>query len=634
MEIIPDRKVILSYVDVDRSKVKKVFLGSNVNVIGFGCFYNFYDLEYVEFSKNMNLKFIQQEAFKQCSKLKLLDIPDSVKKIGACSFLGCKNLEKVNISNDFLQLNESSFFGCSKLKEVIFNFSVFYNSNYLCGLYDARKIILVLDEYEVADKIYMAMKRFKHCKNLKNVVVVGNGGFSLIKARLACPVNVNLSYMGYDELKNYLASCNGTMKKEEELDNNIIYIGELKKEIDDIIYLLPCDIGQKINKQLDSLIKEYEDSLNEEMPVIGKREVNLSFASNNSICSESLLIMRLEALLNNLKSNNYLIGLFNKVNKCNILFKSRNLDNNDNEYMEIINNILDISDNFMTDDRKYINEKISDILDQYEKIIKDEIDKSFDDIIRIDKKNIDYDLSLKRELNDLLDRVINYWDNNSLYIGTLDKINKGIDILFFETEEINESPDIVLNTAIMVSCVDDSYVKKVFMDIFNKYKEEISIILDKRRNYLYGKCDNISNDDYNILVSFDKELLGKVKYLNIYYQISNCIYLFNSDINEVKCNNNGLDYGRAIQEVVLYLKEIIFKLDNKNKEEKIKIVDKILKEYKQKVVRLSNEDKIVEEQKHMLSALSRVQLEIELYIYKVSGVKKRKKSVTSIFRRR
>ena len=76
-------------------KIKKIFVGNNVETIGANAFYGCKNLTNVSLGKNLTS--IGANAFSGCVKLKSLIIPAKVKKIGSNAFYGCKALKRLTI---------------------------------------------------------------------------------------------------------------------------------------------------------------------------------------------------------------------------------------------------------------------------------------------------------------------------------------------------------------------------------------------------------------------------------------------------------------------------------------------------------------------------------------------------------
>ncbi len=91
-----------------------VIKGGNIpNRLFFEC----KNLQKVRFEGN-SCKKIYREAFKGCSLLKDIDLPDSITSIGAEAFYGCEALESAKLPNALETITTSIFHGCSNLKEL------------------------------------------------------------------------------------------------------------------------------------------------------------------------------------------------------------------------------------------------------------------------------------------------------------------------------------------------------------------------------------------------------------------------------------------------------------------------------------------------------------------------------------
>lgn len=100
-----------------------------VNRIGMNAFRNCTDLLSINIPETV--KYIGNQAFRGCSKLKKLSIPKSVKAIYPLAFADCTSLEKVTFAGDTdlyrgsnpykYEKNSSTFYNCPKLLDVTYN---------------------------------------------------------------------------------------------------------------------------------------------------------------------------------------------------------------------------------------------------------------------------------------------------------------------------------------------------------------------------------------------------------------------------------------------------------------------------------------------------------------------------------
>ena len=123
------------------SGLTSVTIGNSVTSIGYGAFYNtgyynntsnwtngvLYIGNYLIVAKNTvsgnysikdGTKCIADSAFRGCSKLTSVSIPNSVTSIGEDAFSGCRKLTSVTIGNSVTSIGEDAFSGCSGLTSV------------------------------------------------------------------------------------------------------------------------------------------------------------------------------------------------------------------------------------------------------------------------------------------------------------------------------------------------------------------------------------------------------------------------------------------------------------------------------------------------------------------------------------
>ena len=68
--------------------------------------------------KGTPVEYISDSAFKDCTFIKSISIPDSVYTIEDSAFSGCALLESIRLSNNVLKLGNSAFSGCISLTSI------------------------------------------------------------------------------------------------------------------------------------------------------------------------------------------------------------------------------------------------------------------------------------------------------------------------------------------------------------------------------------------------------------------------------------------------------------------------------------------------------------------------------------
>lgn len=67
----------------------------------------------------INVTAVGNEAFKNCSNLKSVTLPESIASIGSYAFHNCKELKSINIPNSVKSIGVSTFLSCSSLEKII-----------------------------------------------------------------------------------------------------------------------------------------------------------------------------------------------------------------------------------------------------------------------------------------------------------------------------------------------------------------------------------------------------------------------------------------------------------------------------------------------------------------------------------
>lgn len=109
---------------------------------------------------------IGNNAFKKCTAIIKVDIPDTVKKIGKSAFDECTSLESITIPNGVTEIGDSAFKGCTSLKSVTIPKSV--NKIGMSAFFNCQKLESITIPEGVAE---IGRSTFSWCKNLKSITI-------------------------------------------------------------------------------------------------------------------------------------------------------------------------------------------------------------------------------------------------------------------------------------------------------------------------------------------------------------------------------------------------------------------------------------------------------------------------------
>lgn len=112
------------------------------------------------------VKKIGESVFSGCKRLRQLNIPSDVEYIGECAFFGCSSLEQVNIPSSVQIIEKSLFKDCSSLKNITLppkiieiHDSAFYNCNHL-------------KELHLSDGLeYIGNNAFGNCSRIQEITI-------------------------------------------------------------------------------------------------------------------------------------------------------------------------------------------------------------------------------------------------------------------------------------------------------------------------------------------------------------------------------------------------------------------------------------------------------------------------------
>ena len=140
------------------------------------------------------LKTIGSNAFKKCTNLTEITIPDSISKIGSGAFYECNNLKIVNIPNSVKHIQKKAFEKCKSLTSITIP-----NSVKTIGKAAFKNCLNLFDLYMIdCDFKGISDELFSGCGSLENVLISSSVNFIGKKAFYNCR---NLTQINLDNIK-------------------------------------------------------------------------------------------------------------------------------------------------------------------------------------------------------------------------------------------------------------------------------------------------------------------------------------------------------------------------------------------------------------------------------------------------
>lgn len=128
------------------------------------CFRNCTSLK--EVSLPASLKRIGKSAFNNCLALETIIIPDNVYSIGESAFAHCFHLHTAFLPSAMIEIPKRMFFNCKSLHEITFPEKIF------CVLQEAFYGCLSLQHVSLNEGLEMIFeKAFKHCESLQEFIM-------------------------------------------------------------------------------------------------------------------------------------------------------------------------------------------------------------------------------------------------------------------------------------------------------------------------------------------------------------------------------------------------------------------------------------------------------------------------------
>lgn len=143
------------------------------------CFRNCTSLK--EVSLPASLKRIGQSAFNNCLSLEAINIPDNVYSVGESAFENCFHLHTVSLASSMIEIPKRMFFNCKSLHKITFPEKIF------CVFQEAFYGCLSLRYISLNEGLEMIFeKAFKHCESLQEFIMPDSVRFMEEEALANC----------------------------------------------------------------------------------------------------------------------------------------------------------------------------------------------------------------------------------------------------------------------------------------------------------------------------------------------------------------------------------------------------------------------------------------------------------------
>ncbi|MGN1298007.1 MAG: leucine-rich repeat domain-containing protein [Clostridia bacterium] len=117
IEIIEGTKIIAEGAFKNCTNLDTIIIPNTVTTVGKYAFYYCTNLNNITLPNSITN--VESNAFQYCKSLSDIKIPDSVTNIGSYAFNGCTSLENITISNNLKTIESRVFWGCSKLASIV-----------------------------------------------------------------------------------------------------------------------------------------------------------------------------------------------------------------------------------------------------------------------------------------------------------------------------------------------------------------------------------------------------------------------------------------------------------------------------------------------------------------------------------
>lgn len=511
------------------------------------------------------LKYIGEEAFVNCSRLKIIEIPEGVEDIGIRAFYNCPSLKFIKLPSTLSWIKYETFSRCESLEEIIIPEGIEkIDGSAFSSCLNLTKVFLpsTLRKFDC--------NAFNQCNSLNSLIIpegveeIYNVGFNDLKLDLlSLPrtlKSVNFTLLGCNEINEFYIPAS---KPITSINNPRILHSKISivyKDYEELNKLLNDEQSCKSIKSYLDYSKSPSKKLNFIGPPLSIQEslsvsFALSFSDGYTFSSPDILQEKFATQVNNYTNNERLNFFLMEINKKSAFLPNslkiiiskitndalmpayhfRNCTNyqepitsegNDAYYRtsSILQNIISFLDK-----KKYYNKILGQIRD-YKRFYEDTVNESNDELKRKERK---------KDLDEIQRKIVEIIKNSRLFSSSKQEIiNKEIVNCFSSTVDEIESELILMikndisseekynNFTNMPNNTSNKYLANPsdYENAHKKLADRIKSLADKigkhKHNYQLFK-DSLSIEKINENIKRPEEIsdddiasiIGSIKYI-------------------------------------------------------------------------------------------------------------------------
>ena len=564
--------------------LKEIIIPDGVEVIEKGTFKDCTDLKKVDIPKT--LRKIGDEAFENCISLEEIKIPEGVIEIGDETFLNCKNLKRIVLPKSIRKIGDGAFENCTSLEEIKIPERVeAIHSGTFAGCNNLKRVILPksivkigsnaftfcsLEEIEIPDRVTeIEYAAFWGCIKLKRIVLpkslkkIGELAFNYCTALEVIEIPDGVEAIEYDTFDD----C--------EILKRVI-LPQSIRDIDETAFnncpsLVSIQIKYDSYQKLETFINNNIEFLKKyvSQPVYKKEQ--LAFIGENLTLFQKLLIAGKLGLDNYIFESPIIINQNNdKLIENN---KEKKIFSSNPEINEKINKIYELISLLSEETQRQIKSQIEPLIKESQELEEEmrpvfgkqetELKLTFGDkktTIISSLDNILFKLNEIDSFNELLKKLEHYKaiiDNNNIKLDKTDYISDNINEIILLINDFDESQkeDIKNKLKKIIDDTQKDINKKIDTlfdnnpfnnQVFQNYMDDLSLKISKYK-------DNIENIYHRIIPL--KQLLQKLtqptsEYITDINDIADTVYSTRAIIDKIPEEEFKQEIKKELEESV------------------------------------------------------------------------------------